>query len=569
MTNIFLEILKHIIDTAQRTFSIKKITENITVEIPNNRNNGDLSTNIAFVISEKLGLTPKEVASSLSNHLTKIDLVDNISVAGPGFINLKMKPEFWNEFLKRAIIDNDKYGIVNIGLGEKINLEFVSANPTGPLHLGHTRSAVFGDVIARILKAMGYEVTKEYYINDAGSQIAVLAKSVKIRYDNLFGANKEIPEGCYPGEYLIKVAEKIKNHFKSDLDNEDERKIIDFIVNEMMENIKKDLADLGVNHDVFVSEYHDIIKRDQVKNCIKILETKNLIYNGVLEAPKGQQDDDWEPEEQMIFKSKDFGDDSDRPIIKSDGTLTYFAGDIAYHQYKLARGFNNMILMLGADHIGYTKRIKAIVAALSDNKAKIEVKINQLINLYKDGKPLKMSKRSGSYVTLRDALDEIGKDTLRFTILSKKSDTPLDIDFAKLKEQNKENPVWYVQYAYTRGMSLLRKAQELGFDTDQHLEEHNYFFPEDIELIKILASYPKILQSAASLLEPHRLNYYLQDLANSFHHLWALGNTDLKYRFIDEENKSATIARLQIVKLLTNTMRNVLGLLGITPLERM
>ena len=569
MTNIFLEILKHIIDTAQKTFSLKEITENITVEIPNNPNNGDLSTNIAFVISEKLGLSPKEVASSLSNHLTKIDLVENISVAGPGFINLKMKPEFWNKFLKRAIIDNYKYGIVNIGLGEKINLEFVSANPTGPLHLGHTRSAVCGDVIARILKAMGYEVTKEYYINDAGSQIAVLAKSVRIRYDNLFGANKEIPEGCYPGEYLIKVAEKIKNNFKNDLDDEDERKIIDFIVNEMMENIKKDLADLGVNHDVFVSEYHDIINRDQVKNCITILEAKNLTYNGVLDAPKRQQDDDWEPEEQMIFKSKNFGDDSDRPIIKSDGTLTYFAGDIAYHQYKLARGFNNMILMLGADHIGYIKRIKAIVAALSDNKAKIEVKINQLINLYKDGKPLKMSKRSGSYVTLRDALDEIGKDTLRFTILSKKSDTPLDIDFAKLKEQNKENPVWYVQYAYTRGMSLLRKAQELGFDTNQHLEEHNYFFPEDIQLIKILASYPKILQSAASLLEPHRLNYYLQDLANAFHHLWALGNTDLKYRFIDEANRSSTIARLQIVKLLTNTMSNVLGLLGITPLERM
>ena len=418
------------------------------------------------------------------------------------------------------------------------------------------------------MKKFGYDVVKEYYINDAGSQIETLVQSLIVRYRNLFGENIDIPEGCYPGEYLIDIALKLKELYP-DLSKVDKRALADFAINEIMELIKNDLRALGVIHDVFISEFHDIIEKNKVQIAIKKLEDKKLIYKGILEAPKGISDSEWEPKEQTIFKSTSFGDDADRPIIKSDGSYTYFLGDIAYHDYKLARGFDHMILLLGADHGGYVKRIKSIVKALSDGKANIEVKINQLVNLYKDGKPFKMSKRAGNFITVKDVIDEIGKDAFRFAILTKKSDTVLDIDFTKMKEQSKDNPLFYVQYAHARAKSVLRKALSLGIGSDLNVNLEGNIFEEDLSLIKSIASLPKVLLAALTYCEPHRINYYLQDLANHFHHLWSLGMEQKNLRFIFEQDVEATKARITLVVALVKAIALSLELLGIKALDEM
>ncbi|CAK6538092.1 MAG: arginine--tRNA ligase [Candidatus Midichloria mitochondrii] len=565
MDNVFLLMSKYINKILTSSFSIDNL-ENIVVEIPNNPQHGELSTNAALVVGKTIKKNPREVATLFLGDFRKLEFIKEVQIEGPGFINFRLKEQFWSGFLKDVLKSSKTYGLENIGNGKQINLEFVSVNPTGPLHIGHARGAIYGDAIANILSAMGYNITKEYYINDAGKQINTLIESLKIRYKNLSGANLSIPADCYPGEYLIDVASKAKEQFKADLDVVDQRELADFAVNEVMNLIKQDLADLGIRHDVFVSEYHDIIKESKIQIALEMLEEKGLIYQGILEAPKSVNEQDWEATQQTIFKSTNFGDDGDRTIIRSDGSYTYFVGDIAYHYYKLERGYNDMILLLGADHSGYVKRIKAIVSALSDNKATIDVKINQLVNLYKNGQPFKMSKRAGNFITVRDVLNEIGKDTFRFAILTKKNDTVLDIDFAALKEQNKDNPVWYVQYAHTRCQSVLKKAQELGSSN----EELDYsYFPEDMNLIKMIALYPKILAAAASYHEPHRLNYYLQELANSFHQLWSGGNSNNKLRFINEQDKKLTQSRLVLVQIVANIISSGLKLLGIEPINEM
>lgn len=569
MDNVFLYI----------DLNIKKITKllaptldnvkGVIVEIPNNPEHGEFSTNAALVISKQMKKSTMEVANLFLEQLRKLDFIKEVKIVYPGFLNFNLREFYWQQFLKDVLTNLDRYGLDNIGGGSKINLEFVSVNPTGPLHIGHTRGAIYGDAIANILFAMGYDVTREYYINDAGNQINTLIESLKIRYKNLFGANLEIPEGCYPGEYLIDIAKKVSEHFSIDIELIDKRVLIDFTVNAVMNLIKKDLEDLGVKHDVFVSEYHDVVQQGKVKLALDILESKGLIYKGVLEKPKSIKNDTWEVKEQVIFRSKDFGDDTDRAIIKSDGNYTYFVGDIAYHYYKLERGYNNLILLLGADHSGYVKRISAVVSALSDGATKIDVKINQLVNLFKNGKPFKMSKRSGNFVTVRDVIDEIGKDIFRFAMLSKKNDTVLDIDFAKLKEQNKDNPVWYIQYAHTRCQSVLRKAKELAFDISNIGNIELIYFKEDMELIKMIASYPKVLNAAAIYYEPHRVNYYLQELACSFHKLWSNGSSNNKLRFINEADRRLTLSRLVLVKIVAAIINSGLKLLGIEPINEM
>ena len=569
MRNLFSYIDLRIKEIIKILIPELKNIDNVLVEIPNKPEYGEFSTNAALVVGKQIKKPPMEIANLFLKQLQNLDFIKEVKIADPGFLNFNLKESFWRQFLKSVFINLDQYGLDNIGQGSKIHLEFVSVNPTGPLHIGHTRGAIYGDAIANILVAMEYNVVKEYYINDAGNQINTLIESLKIRYKNLFGANLEIPEGYYPGEYLIDIAQRIRDHFDVDIELIDKRELIDFAVNAVMDLIKKDLADLGVKHDVFVSEYHDVMQQGKVQLALDILESKGLIYKGVLDRPKSIKDGTWESKEQMLFRSKSFGDDTDRVVIKSDGSYTYFVGDIAYHYYKLERGFKDLILLLGADHGGYIKRISAVVNALSNGTAKIDVRVNQLVNLFRNGKPFKMSKRSGNFITVRDIIDEIGKDAFRFAMLSKRNDTALDIDFVKLKEQSKDNPIWYVQYAHTRCQSVFRRARALGFNLNDTRDIDFIYSAKDMELIKVIASYPKILYAAAIYHEPHRVNYYLQELANSFHQLWSSGTDDNRLRFIDETDMKFTLSRLALVKIVAGIISSGLKLLGIEPINEM
>ena len=574
--NIFTHFKNSIFSNLEKEYLGVLHHEDVKVEYPKNQEHGDLSTNIAMIIGKKLNVSPNDVAKAMMSLIKNDPFIDEISVAGVGFLNIRLKKSFWSFFLKELLHLDSEYPAINIGQGEKVNVEFVSANPTGPLHIGHAKGAVFGDAISNLLIRCGYDVTREFYVNDAGNQINTLVKSLSIRHRQLLGEEIELEDGCYPGEYLMDIAKQLDEKFGSKLSQlkpvEKDELLKDFATNEMLSMIKQDLEALGVHHDVFTSEKR-LIEDDKVDHAIDFLQSKNLLYKGVLEKPKGESADDWEAKEQLLFKSSDFGDDCDRAVVKSDGTYTYFAPDIAYHLDKFERGYNNMILLLGADHIGYKKRLTSAVLALSDGQAKLHVKICQLVKLLRDGVQVKMSKRSGNFITMKEVLDEIGKDALRFAILTKSSDTVLDIDMEKIKQQTKENPVFYVQYASARANSILRKAKEIGVDVENlNIDEVDLSLlatQYDINIIKFLALFPKVLESCVTTLDPHKITYYLYDLACTFHQIWSKGTKEEDIKFIVKENVELTKARILITKALLVVIESGLSILGIKAVKSM
>lgn len=570
--NILNQLKQQLIHLLQTLYPDLHDVTGINLDFTKEIQHGDVATNCAMVVAKRLNQAPRTIAESLVPQLLQQSYVEKCEIAGPGFINIFYKASFWPLQLPKIIAEGENYGASDLGKMRKINIEFVSANPTGPMHIGHSRSAIYGDALAKLLTRMGFDVTREYYINDAGGQINVLASSLYKRYLQALGMEAEIAEGEYPGEYLIPIAQQLVVEYKNSLQDMSSHERIEFLkkyaVDAMIALIKNDLAALGVEHDIFISERFDIIERNKNQQAFAFLDSQNLLYKGILEAPKGKVPDDWEPREQDLFRATQFGDDIDRPLKKSDGSFTYFANDIAYHLDKIERNFDELILLLGADHGGYIKRITAVVKALSGDKVPLKVIINQLVNLLKDGQPYKMSKRAGNFVTVQDMLNEIGKDILRFIMLSRKNDTVLDLDFTKAKEQTKENPVFYVQYAHTRAASVLRKAEEMKIDFQQ-FDPQLLINPAEVTLIKLLLLFPKMLENAAVAHEPHRVISFLQELASSFHTLWSLGIEDENMRFMVDNQPQLTIARLALVQTFKQVMGLGLRLMGIEALEKM
>jgi len=545
---------------------------NVTVEPPRDPAHGDMATNAAMVLAKPAGLKPRDIAEALATKLAGDDRIASADVAGPGFLNMRLAATVWHGVVKAALTDPD-YGRSAMGQGQKINVEYVSANPTGPLHVGHTRGAVFGDALASLLDYAGYDVTREYYINDGGAQVDVLARSVYLRYLEAHGQEVAFEDGTYPGDYLIEVGEalraKVGDAFvdKGEQDWLDE--VRDFATERMMQMIREDLAALGVSMDVFYSE-KSLYGTGRIEAAIEDLRGKGLIYKGTLEPPKGKLPEDWEPREQTLFKSTEYGDDVDRPIMKSDGSWTYFAPDIAYHFDKVSRGFDALIDVFGADHGGYVKRMKAAVAALSNNAVPLDIKLTQLVKLYKNGEPFKMSKRAGTFVTLRDVVDAVGKDVTRFHMLTRKNDAPLDFDFDKVTEQSKDNPVFYVQYAHARVHSVLRKADvDVSDATLAGADLSGLTHPAELALAAKLAEWPRLVEIAARTHEPHRVAFYLYDLASELHALWNRGNDDTSLRFIQEGDSEATQAKIALIRAVSVVISHGLGILGVTPAEEM
>ena len=547
----------------------------IEAEAPRDSSHGDVAVNVALVLAKAAKMKPRDIADALKAKLETAPDVAKIDVAGPGFLNITFKPEVWQAVVKTILKDGAAFGANPVPGKPKLNIEYVSANPTGPMHVGHCRGAVFGDALANLLSFAGYKVTREYYINDAGGQVNVLARSAFLRYREALGENiGAIPEGLYPGDYLKPVGAALaKQHGKS-LHNLPEEEWLPgvraFTIDQMMDMIRDDLAALNIKHDVFFSEASLTRNgKDQVKAAIDDLRKKGLIYEGTLEKPKGHDDGEWEDRTQTLFKSTAFGDDEDRAIQKSDGSYTYFAGDIAYHYDKLQRGFLHLINVFGADHIGYISRMKAAVAALSDKRADLDIKVVQLVKLYKNGEPFKMSKRAGTFVTLRDVVDEVGRDPVRFMMLYRKNQEQLDFDFAKVTEQSKDNPVFYVQYAHARGSSVLRNAAEQmpGLDLSQKaLEKADLSIlsdPGEIDLIKRLGAFPRLIEGAAKAHEPHRLAFYLYDLASALHTQWTRGNDSPHLRFIQSNDGLATSARLALIAATKTVIKSGLSVLGV------
>ncbi|WP_339046281.1 arginine--tRNA ligase [Candidatus Mesenet endosymbiont of Agriotes lineatus] len=559
-----------------RDFILKRIGElkdyncdaqSIVVEPPNNEGHGDVYTNAALVLGKIEKKNPMEVAKALVDVLKSSDVIASIDIAPPGFINMHLKQEVWLNVLREINTLKADFGNSSIGNNQKINIEFVSANPTGPLHIGHARGAIFGDVLARLLKKAGYDVTKEYYINDAGVQINQLMQSVYLRYKEAIKESVNFDDIQYPGEYLKPVGEGLASKYgKELLVEQDFDKIKTYALDYIIKLIKDDLNLLGVEHDVFTSEY-ELQRSGIVEKSIKILSDKGLIYHGCLDKPKGKEDPNWKPRKQMLFSSTKFGDDVDRPLQKEDGSWTYFATDIAYHFHKISRGFKQMILVLGTDHAGYTGRLKAIVAALSDSKAKIETKLYNLVKFLDDGKPVKMSKRKGNFLTVKDVVEEVGKNITRFIMLTRKNDVPLDFDFVKVKEQSKDNPVFYVQYAHARAHSLMRRAPKLLPKSEIDLSLLSSH--EELLLIKTLAKWPQVIKSAAKAYEPHKISFYLTEVAEKFHILWGYGNKNLNMRFIVDDNIVLTSARIFLAQAVASVIASGLSVFNIEPLEEM
>ncbi|XGA08641.1 MAG: arginine--tRNA ligase [Wolbachia endosymbiont of Xenopsylla cheopis] len=541
--------------------------QSIVVEPPNNESHGDVYTNAALILGKIEKKNPMEVAKALVDVLKPSDVIANIDIAPPGFINMHLKQDVWLNVLREVNTLKTDFGNSNIGNNQKINIEFVSANPTGPLHIGHARGAVFGDVLARLLKKAGYDVTKEYYINDAGVQINQLVQSVYLRYKEALKESVNFDDIQYPGEYLKPVGEGLAAKYGKELSVEqDFDKIKTYALDYIIKLIKDDLNLLGVEHDVFTSEY-ELQKSGIVEKSIKILSDKGLIYHGCLDKPKGKEDPNWKPRKQMLFSSTKFGDDVDRPLQKEDGSWTYFATDIAYHFHKISREFNQMILVLGTDHAGYTGRLKAIVTALSESKAKVEIKLYNLVKFLDDGKPVKMSKRRGNFLTVKDVVEEVGKDITRFIMLTRKNDVPLDFDFVKVKEQSRDNPVFYVQYAHARAHSLMRRAPKLLPEDEIDLSLLSSH--EELLLIKTLAKWPQVVKSAAKACEPHKISFYLTEVAEKFHILWGYGSKNLNMKFIIDDNIALTSARIFLAQAVASVIASGLSVFNIEPLEEM
>jgi len=576
--NLFAKVRTELISILRDLFPDMEEFHHLSVEPPKDPTHGEMSTNAAMVLATKVGKKPQELAKILQERLQAVSWIQTIHIAGPGFINMTLDPQLWCEVLLEIQAHGIHFGNSDLGKKQKVNVEYVSANPTGPMHIGHARGAVYGDALASLLVKAGFDVTREYYINDAGAQVDTLARSVYLRYREALGECITIPEGLYPGDYLKPVGRALAEERKRNLLQQPESVwmpiVRPFAIAHMLQLIKQDLRDLGVKHDVFVSE-KTLQDAGKIEEVMEILKRKELIYKGILEAPKGKKPEEWEPREQTLFKATQFGDDSDRPLQKSDGTYTYFASDIAYHQDKLSRGFNHMVLVLGADHGGYVKRLKAVVSALSNRQATVDVKISQLVNFLDQGVPIKMSKRKGSFTTVRDVIEEVGADVIRFIMLTRKNDVVLDFDLKVVKEQSKDNPVFYVQYAHARCHSVLRLAAieaPKSIEMIPRLAATDLLAlsdPSTLQLIKSLATWPRTVESAALVHEPHRIAFYLQEVASQFHALWNKGKDDAMLRFIVPGNIEQTSVRLLLVQAVAQVIASGLGVLGVKPVECM
>ncbi|ASX27594.1 arginine--tRNA ligase [Rickettsia sp. MEAM1 (Bemisia tabaci)] len=575
--NIFNKLKHDIITASTQLYNNSEIANQASIETPKDSFNGDLSSNIAMIIAAKENIPPREVALKFKEILNELPYIASIEIAGPGFINFTIKADSWHTAIKDILQNESKFFEIDIDKNKNINIEYVSANPTGPMHIGHARGAVYGDVLANILKKVGYPVTKEYYVNDAGSQINDLVSTVILRYREALGEKITIPEGLYPGEYLIPVGQALAKEYGDKLLSMDEPerfKIVkNFAIQKMLDLNKEDLKELGVKHDVFFSEQtlHD---NSKIEKTVKLLTDMGLIYEGSVPAPKGKVHAEWENRTQELFKSTKYGDDQDRPIRKADGSWTYFASDLAYAKDKIDRGANHLIYVLGADHSGYVKRIEAIVKALGKEQVKVDVKICQLVNFVENGVPVKMSKRLGTFASVQDVNNEVGKDIIRFMMLTRENNKTLDFDLVKVKEQSKENPIFYVQYAHVRTLSILSKAMETIPQSYNSFEASTYDLSllsseEEIEIIKLLASWTKTLETAAKYFEPHRVAFYLINLASKFHALWNFGKENNDYRFIIENNVELTTARLALAKAIQKIIASGLEVIGVEPMERM
>ena len=551
----------------------------VSVAPPRDPDHGEIAANAALVLAKQAKMKPRDIAEPLATALAEHDAVASADVAGPGFINLRIAEDFWRERLTDALRAGPDYGASNVGAGRKVNVEYVSANPTGPLHVGHVRGAVYGDALAALLAKAGFDVCREYYINDAGGQVDTLARSVHLRYRQALGETiGEIPEGMYPGDYLIAVGQAL-----ADRDGEKWRGVGEdawlepikrFAVDAMMVQVRADLAALGIVHEVFFSE-NSLHQGGRIEEALATLDARGLIYTGTLPQPKGKLPDDWEPRPQTLFRATDFGDDVDRPLKKSDGSWTYFAADIAYHWDKYQRGFAQMIDVWGADHGGYVKRMQAAVRALTEDQGDLDVRLCQLVRVLREGQPVKMSKRAGEFVTVDELVGEVGADVVRFIMLTRRNDAALDFDFAKVTEQSKDNPVFYVQYAHARIRSVMRHAASdlpnlaIAPDALAKADLSRLADSAELELIRQIASWPHVVEAAASAHEPHRISFYLNDLAALFHGLWNKGNDDPSLRFIMSHDPELTQARLALIQGVATVIAGGLAIMGVTPVEEM
>jgi arginyl-tRNA synthetase len=571
----FLQVVREAVATvaAQQAMTVPDLSK-VTAEPPRDPSHGDISTNAAMVLNKAFGMPPKALAEKLSGLLSAHKSIAAVDIAGPGFINLRLVPEAWPRVLSAVLAEGERYGESTLGSGRKANVEYVSANPTGPLHVGHVRGAVFGDALAELLKVCGYDVTREYYINDAGAQVDVLARSAYLRYLEALGETiGEIPAGLYPGDYLKPVGQALATEYGPSLKAMAETAWLPIVrgkaIEMMMALIRDDLAALNIRQEVFASE-KSLHESGQVGDTIAELRARDLVYQGTLPPPKGEVPEDWEDREQTLFRTTGFGDDIDRPLMKSDGSYTYFASDVAYSRNKIQRGFDELIYVLGADHGGYVKRLEALGAALSgDREVDVIVRLCQLVKLYRAGEPVRMSKRAGEFVTLRDVVDEVGPDVVRFMMLFRKNEAPLDFDFAKVTEQSKDNPVFYVQYAHARTCSVLRNAAEEGFSPAGTPSFDLLTDEAELGLVRRLAEFPRLVEAAAQAHEPHRISFYLFDLAGEFHALWNKGKDSPHLRFILKEDVKLTQTRLAFLLAIRYVLANGLRILGVRPAEEM
>jgi arginyl-tRNA synthetase len=553
---------------------------NVEVSPPREPAHGDLASNAALVLARPTGMQPRAIADLIAAKLRALPDMAAVEVAGAGFLNMRFAPAFWHEVVRAILAEREAYGRADLGRGERVNVEYVSANPTGPMHVGHCRGAVFGGALVKLLRFVGYKVTAEYYINDAGAQVDALARSAYLRYREALGEDiGEIPRGLYPGDYLKPVGAALAQEHGPALVNCPEERRLPIVreaaVAAMLTQIKDDLAALGVSHEVFFSERSLTAAGNQVAATIEELRRKGLVYEGRLPRPKGHDDGEWEDREQTLFRSTAFGDDVDRALMKSDGSYTYFAADMAYHRNKLGRGFLRLINVFGADHAGYITRVKAAVAALSDGKADLDVKVCQLVKLLRGGEPVRMSKRAGTFVTLREVVDEVGRDAVRFMMLYRKNDAPLDFDLAKVVEQSKDNPVFYVQYAHARSKSVFRNARgpfpglTEGSAAIRDADLSRLGDAGEGDLMRRLAAFPAIVEAAARTHEPHRLAFYLYDLASAFHSQWTRGNDLPHLRFIQPDDGNLTAARLALIEANVQVLASGLALLGVRAPDEM
>jgi arginyl-tRNA synthetase len=579
--NLFADIRSLVLDSLATLVSEGTLPDGlsldaVTVEPPRDPAHGDMATNAAMVLAKPAKMKPRDIAEALAAKLADDTRIASAEVAGPGFLNLRLAPSVWQGVVGAVLQAGTAYGRSDMGRGSRVNVEYVSANPTGPLHVGHTRGAVFGDALASLLDYAGHDVTREYYINDGGAQVDVLARSVYLRYLEALGQEVAFEDGTYPGDYLIPVGEALAEAKGDAWVGQPEEVWLEearsFATDAMMDLIRTDLAALGVKMDVFFSE-KSLYGTGRIEAAIEDLRAKGLIYRGVLEPPKGKTPEDWEPREQTLFRSTAHGDDVDRPIMKSDGGWTYFAPDIAYHYDKVSRGFDALIDVFGADHGGYVKRMKAAVSALSEGRVPLDIKLTQLVRLFKNGEPFKMSKRAGTFVTLRDVVDQVGPDVTRFVMLTRKNDAPLDFDFDKVLEQSRENPVFYVQYAHARVMSVLRRAAEAGIACDDatlaEADLGGLDHEAELAVARKLAEWPRLVETAARTNEPHRVAFYLYELAGDFHALWNRGNDVHGLRFIQEGDAAASQSKMALARAVSVVISAGLGILGVTPAQEM